>query len=227
MFKKNQKKLLFIIFIASVLLYLAGVFSGLYANKIFESRIGQDIGFLKTYVDSSALDLKNIQLQHYLIDNFEEENQCKVLDIYLKNLHSQLHSFWEVLPERLEEYDKIQTPSSEYIALKREYIRLSLRVWLTARKNYYQCNSTEFLPILYFYSKDCDLCVQQGREFDRFKDNLVNQTSIIFPIDLDFEDDTVFLLKTYYNITKVPAIIIDNKLAQGQIVSEDAIKSMI
>jgi len=228
-FLYKKKNLIFIIAFFSLAIYLAGVFSGLFANKILEKKINEDVVFLRTYVDSSALDLKNIQLQQLFIENFEDENQCEFLDIYLNHLHTQLSSFWEVLPERLEEYDKNYEPTHEYLALKREYIRLSLRVWLIAKKDYYSCESKEFIPILYFYSKECTECLQQGIEFDKFKEKVAEEekTAIVFPIDLNFEDDSVFLLKTFYNITSVPAVIINEEITQGEIITSEQISMIL
>lgn len=202
--------------IVTFIIYLAGVFSGLYANKIIEKKVSQDMEFLKNYVDSSSLDLKNILLLQIFMDKVE--NKCEFSDLYLANLKNQLQPYWQKLPKRLEEYEKSGVITDEYIALKREYIRLSLRIWLVAQNNYRNCNTTNFIPLLYFYSKDCKTCVEQGEILDSFnkEGKYSDKNVIVFPVDGYFEDDTVHLLRQYYNISTFPAIVINDRVFQKQ-----------
>jgi len=232
--KSNQLKrnIIIIAAIISLVLYFAGVISGLYASKLierktstqiqsFKSETKDDLDSLKSIVDVSVLDLKNIQLQQLFIDNFHGQDKCDFMELYMVNLYKQLGAYWKILPLRLEEYDKQTQASPEYIAIKREYIRLSLRFWVVSNMNYQECKNKNFIPILYFYTKDCEKCLEQGIEFDRFSQDMksYNRTAIIFPIDANFEDDTVFLLKQYYNISFYPFIITNNLIKQGEIIS--------
>jgi len=214
----TRKQILTIAIVLSLIMYLLGVFSGLFANKIMEQKVEEDIEFLKNYNDVASLDLKNMLLQQLLIDQLP--NDCKSSNIYLENLRKQLDPYWQKLPARLEAYDKTGKITPEYISLKREYIRLSLRIWLLTRKSYEDCNS-DLVPILYFYDKDCQTCTRQGEIFDQLKIEMedVNKSLVVFPIDQNFEDDNVYLLKEYYNITSVPSVIIKNKIISGDIIS--------
>ncbi|NTV23237.1 MAG: hypothetical protein HGA85_02580 [Nanoarchaeota archaeon] len=212
--RKLEKKVVLFAATISIILYLAGVLSGLFASDIIQKNIKQDIqkdiSFLKDYMDISALDVKNIQLQQFFIENIDESRKCEFEDLYLSNLHSQLSSYWDRLPARLEEHDRTNEPTADYISLKREYIRLSLRMWLIAKKSYSSCNDSRFVPVLYFYSKECENCTAQGEHLDAFKDfvETQNKTAIVFPIDLNFADDMVVMLKKFYNISYVPSLII-------------------
>jgi len=208
--------------------------SGLFANKILKNKvdsdlqeIDKDLQDIKSVIDTSALDIKNLMLQQTFLDNFEEEN-CRFLDIYTDHLYSQISSYWQVLPQRLEEHDKETRQTNEYIAIKREYIRLSLRFWLTAQKSHRECNNNEMIPILYFYSKDCENCVEQGVNFDMFSLEMQkqNKTILIFPIDGEFPEDTVFLLKRYYNISKYPTVIIDKNVIHGKVIDSKGLEML-
>jgi len=223
---KNRKKkfsfssgsIILIAVIVSVVIYLAGVFSGLYANKIIEKKVTQDVEFLRNYVDSSSLDLKNILLLQFFMDKVEAK--CEFSNLYLENLQNQLQPYWQKLPARLEEYEKGGKITDEYVALKREYIRLSLRIWLVAQNNIRTCNSTNFVPLLYFYSADCETCIKQGEILDSFnrEGKYADKNVIIFPVDGNFEDDSVHLLREYYNITAFPAIVINDKVFQKELI---------
>ena len=214
----TRKQIFTVAIVLSLIMYLLGVFSGLFANKIMEERVEEDIEFLKSHNDVASLDLKNMLLQQLLIDQLP--NECKSSKIYLENLRKQLEPYWQKLPARLEAYDKTGKITEEYITLKREYIRLSLRMWLLTKKNYEKCNS-DLIPILYFYDKDCQTCTRQGEIFDELKIEMenINKSLVVFHIDQNFEDDNVYLLKEYYNITSVPSVITENKIISGEIIS--------
>ncbi|MBD3209732.1 hypothetical protein GF367_04955 [Candidatus Woesearchaeota archaeon] len=206
--------------IVSIILYLAGVMTGLNANKVVEQQVEVDIDELKAVLDDSALDLKNIQLQQFFIDNFPETDRCALIDIYSEHLYDQISSYWQVLPQRLEAYDKHSRKSDDYVALKREYIRLSLRFWLTTMTSYNKCGDKDLIGILYFYTPGCDGCVRQGEAFDEFQLSLQQEKDIIiFPIDATFPDDTVTMLTTFYGITEYPATVLHGDVVQGEIVT--------
>lgn len=216
----KQSSIIIVAIIVSIILYVAGVMTGLNANKLVEKQVKGEITDIKTLLDDSALDLKSIQLQQYYIDNFPQEDRCQLLDIYAGHLYDQINSFWQVLPSRLESYDQQTQQSPEYTALKREYIRLSLRFWLTTVNAREQCDNQDLIGILYFYTPECENCVAQGEAFDHFQLLLKRQKNIIvFPIDATFEDDTVYMLKQFYNITSYPTVIINGKAVQGRVVS--------
>lgn len=224
----TRKKIIVIAIVLSILLYGAGVFSGLIANKLIEKQVKQDVGNLKGFVDNSALDIKNIQLQMLFMEDFEAENKCEFMEIYLDHLNSQLTTYWEVLPSRIEEYDKKSELSDDYISLKREYIRFSLRYWLIAEKRHRLCSNEKLIPVLYFYTKECVDCVVQGEQFDRFGQMIKaqNKTLIVFPIDARFNDDMIFIIRKYYNITSFPATVIKGNVIQGQVYSAEQLSSI-
>ena len=225
----NKKTIIIIAISLSIILYVFGVFSGIFANRIFEKKVDKDIEVLKEYVDLFALDVKNIQLQQVFIENFEFGDQCELLNIYLTQLYSQLNQYWQILPSRLEAYEKKDNLPEEYISLKREYIRLSLRFWLLSMKNYNECNNKDIIPLLYLYSKDCDDCVFQGEQFDKYNNIMqqINKSVIVFTVDGEFPDDTIYLLKTYYNISKYPATIVNGKTVQGKVIQAGALEDFL
>lgn len=218
--KVKQSSIIVVAIILSVILYIAGVMTGLNANKLIEQQVDVEITDIKELLDDSALDLKSIQLQQYYIDNFPEEDRCALLGAYTDHLYDQINSFWQVLPDRLEAYEKENEQTDEYTAIKREYIRLSLRFWLTTLNAREACDNQELIGILYFYTPDCEHCIEQGEQFDHFQLLLKRQKNIIiFPIDATFADDTVYMLKQFYNITQYPAVIVNKEPIQGRVVT--------
>lgn len=227
--KTNQKRRNRIIMLAilfSILLYVVGVLTGLIANKIFAEKISEDIQSIKSDLDTSALDIKNIQLKQYYLDNFEPENKCKFMKIYNDHQMELIRDFWSTLPKRLEEYEKNNELTEEYITIKREYMRFSLRYWLTLTKYNEECGDSEIIPVLYFYTKDCPDCLAQAEEFDKFRISLEEKDVIlpVFPIDADFKEDMITILKEYYEIDSVPSTIIKNQVIKGQVIDVEELE---
>ena len=114
---KKTPGIIFFAIIASVLLYLAGVFSGLYANKIIKEKTEQDIQVLKeetlqdfediqTYVNFLNTNLENMQLEQTFMETLSQEEMCNFSKISLNELFKQLNFYWKRLPFRPEEYEK-------------------------------------------------------------------------------------------------------------------------
>lgn len=223
--KKRRNKIIILAILFSILLYVTGTLTGLYANKIFAEQISQDLNEIQSQLDNSALDIKNIQIKQYYLDNFDAD-KCRFLDIYNDHQLKLIENFWSTLPTRMEEYEKNNKVTQDYIAIKREYIRFSLRYWLTLKNSNEECKNKEIIPILYFYTQDCQDCLQQSKEFDKFGETIkqINKTAIVFPIDADFEEDMVTILKEYYEIEIYPTTIINHQVIQGKIIDEQELR---
>ncbi len=206
--------------IAAVIIYVAGVFTGVKVGSNFRIKISKDIGYIKSFVNISALDIKNTQLQESIINSFYEDDKCRVISLYLDYLYDELSSYWTALPSRLETYESLNEVSEEYISLKREYMRFSIRYYLLAKKAYFSCGNNNYAPVLYFYSSDCPSCVEQGIEFDELSLSLKNKniTLVVFPLDANLDDDNILLLKEFYNITSLPASVYGDIVIQGKVV---------
>jgi hypothetical protein len=224
-----KKRTLIIVALAiSIILYAAGLFSGLSFSKYVEQKIKatteQDISVLEDYIKSLDSDLQSIQIQERFISSLNENDSCKFIDVYFSHLKQNLGYFWELLPSRLEQYERERELSANYLELKQKYIILSLRAWIISDANYKKCN-TDLVPILYFYSTDCANCVEQGEVLDSLKDDLLelNKTAIVFTIDYNYPEPALELIKEYYQVNAVPAIVVNNKVLQGRLFSKNEI----
>lgn len=233
---QNQSKKKYIILfavIASIILYLAGVFSGLYANKLVREATEEDISKLKqeTLQDLESLqnyiafldsNLKSMQLEQTFSETLTKEEMCTFSIISLNELFKQLGYYWDRLPFRIEEYEKYNELSDEYNLLKQQYAHLSIRTWILARNQYEKCGM-DLIHGLYFYSADCEECIHQGEQLDKLneKAKALNKEIVMFPIDFYLDDPIVTNLKKYYGINSTPAIIVNDKVFQGRLFSSD------
>src|SRR3989338_7771691 len=228
--------ILFAIF-ASVILYLAGVFSGLYANKILKEATEKDISILKektskdlvalqSYVDFLDVNLKSMQLEQTFRETLASEQMCSFSRISFNELLSQLGYYWDRLPYRIEEYEKYNKLSEDYKLLKQQYAHLSIRTWILARNQYEKC-SMNVTHGLYFYSADCKECVEQGEQLDKLnlKARASGKEMVMFPIDFYMGEPIASNLKKYYGINSSPAIIINDNVLQGRLFTAEELFS--
>lgn len=204
--------------LVSILLYMAGVLSGLYANRLLERRTQTDIVFLRSYVDSLEGALGDIQLEQGFLESLDENETCAFSALSMNQLVSQLSYYWENLPARIEAYERDRNLSDEYLALKKDYTRLSLRAWSIARNTYRSCRNN-IVPVLYFYASDCESCVRQGENLDAFKADLAvrGKQAMVFTVDLNAEESFIRLLRQYYEVQGTPALVINDRVFQGRV----------
>jgi hypothetical protein len=226
----SRKSVMLLALAASVILYVAGVYTGLNANQVVKQETNQTIAslraeteenmkYLQNYIDFLDKNVKSMQLEETFAETLTPAQMCNFSTISMNGLISQLSYYWERLPFRIEEYEKITpNPSEEYLVLKQEYTDLSIRTWILARKLYKTCN-TNVIYGLYFYSTNCSNCVEQGEQIDRLN-AMVKQKGadiIMFPIDFQSNNILIRNLKQFYSISSVPALIINDKVYQGRL----------
>jgi hypothetical protein len=229
----SKKTIILVAVVVSVILYLAGVYSGLHANKILKKETEEDIRSLKqetaedleameNYVDFLDSNLKNMQLEQTFIETLSHEEMCDYLVISFNELISQLRFYWERLPFRIEEYERSNQLSEEYLLLKQQYTHVSIRTWILAKNQYEKCNM-DIVHGLYFYSSDCETCVEQGEQLDEVnrKVRAIGKDMILFPIDFDSDEPMIKNLKEYYKIKSTPAVMINDKVFQGRVYKAD------
>ncbi len=228
--KRNRNKSIYIItIITALLLYSAGVISGLYANKVLERKVNRDIYLLQEYVNIVKTNIENLQLEESFLRLVGEKDSCKALEWNMDNIRQELSLFWRKLPYRIEAYDQsIKNPSEEYLALKKSYAYISLKAWIIASESFNNCNTT-IIPLLYFYSKNCSQCVSQGQVLDEFKTMVQKQGSelMVFTIDKDVELPALNLVLKYYNIKNTPALIVDDQVLQGRLFSVNELNNTV
>ena len=236
----RSRKLVLIAAFFSILLYLAGVFSGIYANKIFEKKTDSKLLTIRNEAQAEVVSLKkdtlaefqsikgnvtffekglkDIQLEQSFVDTLNGSQKCNFLNISLGYRFRELKYYWSVLPFRLEEYERSNNLSDEYLALKDEYGSLILRTWLLAKSERDLCGA-RLIHGLYLYSANCTECVSQGEELDSFSElNAKNGIdTIMFPVDFYSRESFVRFLKDYYRINSTPALLLNDHVYQGHL----------
>ena len=235
--RRPKAKIIAMVVILSIFLYVSGVLSGLYANRILKAETKENINTLKekTQKDLDALqsyvlfldkNLKNMQLEQSFMETLNRGEMCNFSVISFNNLLKELSFYWDKLPYRLEDYEKKNELSEDYQVLKQQYADLSIRTWLIAKNQRERCN-LNVVHGLYLYSKNCDICVKQGEQIDLLNRKLKAQGKelFMFPIDSNLNESVIKNIKLFYGINSTPAIIINDKILQGRLfLSDELIK---
>jgi hypothetical protein len=176
------------------------------------------------YVDAmytaQSSEYESLQLQYaYLTSLSTAKESCPALqyslNIYMKHL--------EDTRIRLENYQETSSSINKdgFDSLKRQYIIAEVKAWMFTRKLKEACNDTEIVTVLNFHSKDCERCEDEGMVLSYFKD-VFKEKVLIFSFDADYEKEPlVAMLKSTYDVTMYPTLIVENQKYAGFIASED------
>ena len=182
--------------------FLLGLFLGLAIE-------GKRVNYIESVSRKQNLDFSSLQLQYSFIDQMSQEKNCIAVE---KTFEQNINSL-ESTRIRLENFDRDATLNkNEFDVLKNEYILAQIRYWMLAERTRKLCGS-DVATILYFFSdeKECPDCDKQAFVLtylkERFKDKL-----LIFSFDTKFISEPMIpLLKTTYNVTKYPTLVIEGK----------------
>jgi len=224
---RKEKKIYIVAAILSLILYMAGVVTGIFTERHVSSSTLKEIEFLKQTMKYLQRDMENAQLQQLYISTIGGEEACSFLISSISQLEFELTDFWDKLPKRLEEFEKYEKTTESYQELKNDYTLVLLRTWMLSSDLREKCNK-DVVPILYFYSKDCDECIDFGATLDRVKsdEETKGKDVMIFTVDMYMNTPIVNIIKDTYNITYAPSIIINKDVYKG-VMSYDEIEKII
>jgi thiol-disulfide isomerase/thioredoxin len=187
----------------TLLVFVSGVAIGWYLD---ETRVF----FVKSKIDELEVSFSNLALEEEFYRSVATDSKtlCNIyiskaneLALQAGKLGSYLESFREISKFGLHNIE----------SLKDRYFILNLQLWLYMRKLREECNYNA-TTILFFYTSvnKCDDCIAQGIVLDQLKKKDPSKY-MIFAIDVDSKLGIVNALKVYFNVTKVPTLIINEK----------------
>ncbi|MDD5587675.1 MAG: hypothetical protein PHD81_01035 [Candidatus Nanoarchaeia archaeon] len=190
------------IFITALVITVAIFLLGFYTAKIWDDLRTSDVAY---NLNQNNLDIISIFVEQQFLESLDIGN-CNLIKERLSSSSGNLYD----LGQRLMEYDdKNILKEKEYDSLREQYFLLEIRAYSLFIDYNKKCDNKQNI-ILYFYDLEEDNSIKQGYVLD----NLANRQDInikIFSIDRQFDEPTLNLVKNYYNITKAPTIIVNNK----------------
>jgi hypothetical protein len=180
--------------------------------------LGVGIGYMISNEKYSLItgDMENFQMQQkdieieFMLSNSLGSNSCDTLKYEIEKTSNQSTT----LGERLSYYDNEIIKNPEFASLKKNYMMNLIQFWSYWELFKKNCNST-VNTVLYFYSiKDCGDCQAQGFVLSYLKEKYP-QDIMVFSLDKNEDLYSLNLLKSIYNVTKAPTLVINNKKYEG------------
>ena len=175
--------------------------------------------FAQEVNDIQDVEYLSLQLQYLLLGSSQTQESCAVLSTTLQKTVADLS---ESLAQILEFEDNYQGFAQEdFTLISRRYALDNIRYFLLAEKALESCE-LEVVPILYFHSKECRDCANQGTVLTYYK-KLLGDQLLVFPIDADLvqEEPMVDILLSLYGVEEYPSIVIGGGDYPGYISKED------
>jgi len=189
-------------FALSAIIFGAGVFVGYMMNR-------EKLSAMETSISEIVSDIENFQLQFLSFDVLGENATCPLLESTLAAINKKSYETGNRLELGLSEMGG----DASYVSTKLEYSRLLVSYWLLAEKLKAACE-TKVSTVIYFYAKDCSLCSDQAFVLTYMKNNYGSRL-LVFALDADLGEPSVNTLKSYYNVTIYPSLIINGLKHEG------------
>ncbi len=214
---KRKNRVYLLAGLSAIMLYVVGVFTGAFILQYTEGKTSREFASLREEIQGYGQDLESIELEQLYLASGQSELGCKFIVASLNRVQSDLDYFWRNLPQKLEVYEKYNPPDENYEALKREYMAVSLKAWLLSLSVKEKCGE-DIIPILYFYTRDCEGCIEQGSVLDQVRES---SNALVYTLDLNLESDAISMVREVYGIDQAPALIIGDRAYQGLVTYEE------
>ena len=209
----NYKKILLVSFSITILVFLAGLLLGL---SLDDTKVSDLI---------NNLNQNELNRESYLVEQeFMQTvggNLCDLSSPRIQGLSNELADLGQLLTS----YEKTSLlRNSEYIYLKTKYFLLEIRTFALFTNLKKECDY-DLNTMLYFYDQGEQESLNQGYIIDSLVESHDNLH--IFSFDRNFEEPTLDALKLHYNITKSPAIIINNEIKKEGLTDLNELKEIL
>lgn len=214
-FKVNYKLSLFLTILFTIIALIAIKFID---DMRYES--------LAQKVNDITLDSESTRLILLYPTIFEEEgNKSKLCEIMNFNVRRQLDKGFQLV-NLLKTYEKANL-LADYELTRKRYFLSNIETWFYTTQIKRFCNDTDTSIILFFHTSEteCPDCIVQGQILDSLREKCKNLRIITLAIDLNI--DVIELIKSQYNVTEAPSLILDNKIVIKKIATEDEILNYI
>ena len=202
----DWKKYILVLIITILLFVTAGWLSNWFGAK----KVDQ----LKGVQDKIAIDIMSSETQFSLL------SELSCTDVSNSNLSKELNSLAEKI-----DYAEKNLNSDDVMQLKKYYSLLEIKDSLLMHKITDRCGK-KIVSILYFYTtaENCSECTKQGFVLSQLRNKYPDLRVYSFDYSLDLS--ALDALKKIYDVqdTKLPALVIDNKVYTGFHSTDDIMK---
>lgn len=182
----------------TALIFLAVILTN---NYFTETKLNR----LNSIYSDIRIDVMDADAQYSILS----ENPCQAL-----NFEPMTNELFELGNKLTDMEERLGKNNKEVLDLKRYYSILEAKQWLFLKKASKECNMTTN-PILFFYSnqEDCNSCEQQGFVLSYLRKALPGV--YVYSFDANLDISAIRALKLNYNVTKTPALVINDETYVG------------
>jgi len=187
-----------------------GIFFGATVSK-------EKVDILQAELDKLKMSQEDLNLEFALIATSKNQS-CNLISYELDKVIDNAAK----LGERVSIYETSEKIKDDrFTFLKDDYTLTLIRYWFYLDRMKQECNRTNFITVLYFYSNvKCEECDRQGLILNFIKQTY-QQNVMIFAIDSDSKLNVVDLLKKTYHVQTVPTLVIEGKSYEGLVRVEE------
>jgi len=200
-------------FILAVFMFLVGVLIG---SSLQRSYIA-DAEKTLYYIQSQFEDLESAMYLPYS----NKDLTCKYLAIKLQDVDKSLE---RLQPSIVKMERDLNVNSEMYRMLKTRFISTRLKYWLLSEQLRSSCNPNTTTALFFYTTKDkCDDCTTQGYILSHVQSKVGKENFYVSAVDVN---EDLVLIKTItlaYNISDVPAVIIDGSTVKKGLVNESVL----
>jgi thiol-disulfide isomerase/thioredoxin len=212
--KQLNSRIIISAVIISALLFLSGIYVGYSINR-------EKLSSIEATINKITSEIQNFQLEFLFLDILGENATCPLLTDTLSGINKESYEIGTRLTsygiEGVQDYN-------EYVSTKREYSRLLIGYWLLANKLKTSCRM-EANTIVYFFSKECGKCDDQGFILTYFKKEL-GENLLVFALEGDLDEPSIQVIKRYYGIESYPTLIINGEV-YGRFLSKSELEDIL
>lgn len=215
---KNQKYIFLQALIITLVVFNIGIFFG---YKLESSRIDK---INEWYLESEM----------ELLDQRIQSDAFGVIDLDCNVLIEENIKFADEIFEKalvIDKYEKASRINNEIVSLHKKYDLLRALLWVNSIKIKEKCDS-DYHNVVYFYKYNDPSIEQKAKQ--RFFSNLLSQIKqekgadvLLIPIAGDNDLSSINVLLGEYNITELPAILIDENIVISNVESVEDIEKYL
>lgn len=202
-------------FIITTLVFIIGIFVGYQIDQWRTSDV-------VVRLQQSELDAQSYLTEQQFYEQFGSYT-CEIAQSKLTDLSYRMGE----LGSNLVNYDKNSLfKQQDYDYLLRKYFLEEMRTYLLFLQLKEKCHLDNHL-IIYFFDTEDSVSERQGRVLDVFVKKYTDSISV-FSLNFKYtEDPMIESIKTYYNVTHTPTLILDGKEIIDSFVDVDTLEKTL
>ncbi|MDY6778868.1 MAG: hypothetical protein SVU32_09455 [Candidatus Nanohaloarchaea archaeon] len=201
--------------VLTVLIFLLGILFSNFVDDIRSSRIEESI-------NENFVELESRQLQLAYLK--EDVQSCNVLKTGLSTIISDYNQNLG----RVQRFEKNSIFNKDrFNTLQRQLMLSGIRYWMFAEDLKERCPGYNATTALFFSREDgCEACGRVGKNLALLK-NKYGKGLLVFTVTVGTNDPMITILEQQYNITEVPAVVINEERVLRQNLTVQGIEQRI